>query len=91
MKAVAWSPDGTVLATASDDDTVRLWNPTTSSAMRTTHLFVGGAWCAVGSRGESLSCEGELWRWLRWRVADPKTGATRLLAAEHFGPLPAGR
>ncbi|MFN2506348.1 MAG: hypothetical protein ABR540_19395, partial [Acidimicrobiales bacterium] len=54
-----------------------------------THRYVDGAWCAVGSGGELLGCEGELWRWLRWRVTDPGTGASRLLPAEYFGPLPA--
>ena len=29
MSALAWSPDGTRLATASDDGTVRIWDPTT--------------------------------------------------------------
>ena len=30
----------------------------------------------------------EAWRMLRWRQTDKVTGRTRLLPAEHFGPLP---
>ena len=35
VQAVAWSPDGTRLATASDDGTVRVWNPTTGHTTAT--------------------------------------------------------
>lgn len=35
VRAAAFSPDGSLLATAGDDGHVRLWNPVTGSALRT--------------------------------------------------------
>ena len=46
VTAVAWSPDGTRLATASDDGTVRLWDPTTG---QTTTTLTGHT--DAGARG----------------------------------------
>jgi hypothetical protein len=35
-----------------------------------------------------LLSRGEAWRWLRWALSDPATGAKTYLPAEVFGPLP---
>ena len=38
MEAVAIAPDGTWLATAGDDDTVRIWDPVTGSAVASSRV-----------------------------------------------------
>ena len=54
MTAVAWSPDGTRLATASDDQTVRMWDPTTGQTTTTltghTDRVNAVAWSPDGTR-----------------------------------------
>ena len=42
VQAVAWSPDGTRLATAGDDGTVRVWDAATGAPPRTLTGHTGG-------------------------------------------------
>lgn len=89
VRALAWSPDGSRLASAGDDGVVWLWE--IGDKVRpgpTIHQFLGGGWCTLGPDGRPLGCAGEVWRWLRWRDRDPVTGASILLPAEYFGALP---
>ncbi|HET9253889.1 MAG TPA: hypothetical protein VFO16_01645, partial [Pseudonocardiaceae bacterium] len=60
----AWSPDGTRLASASTDDTVRVWNPATGQELATLTGHATGvdalAWSPDGTRLASASNEGTI-------------------------------
>ena len=67
---VAFSPDGTQLASASDDNTIRLWNPTTGDHTTTlqghTSRVWGVAFSPDGTQLASASDDGTIRLW------DPK-------------------
>jgi eukaryotic-like serine/threonine-protein kinase len=52
--SVAFSPDGRLLASASDDRTIRLWNPATGEHLRTLRGHQASVWCVAFSPGGEL-------------------------------------
>ena len=64
---MAWSPDETYLATASQDDTARLWNGRTGEALATlaghTDRINALEWKADGTRLVTASEDGTLRLW----------------------------
>ena len=54
VRAVAFSQDGKLLASASDDKTVRLWDPTTGAALKTLNGHSGWVNAVAFSRNDKL-------------------------------------
>lgn len=87
--AVAWSPDGTHLATAGGDDgTVRMWNPTTGSqvGIRITGLPEREVAVFDATTDDLTGASDGAWRWLGYTVV--QDGQLTRLPSETFGPLP---
>ncbi|MBX7211955.1 MAG: pentapeptide repeat-containing protein [Verrucomicrobiaceae bacterium] len=102
VTACAWSPDGQQVLSGSDDDTLKLWDARSGQCLwtglllpeaqaatfRTDHLPERGTTQpATFQRGDLLAWTPEAWRFLRWRRTAPAANSSRLLPAEHFGPL----
>jgi WD40 repeat protein len=72
VKAVAFSHDGSLIASASDDGTVRLWNPSTGREVRTLKGHTGLA------NAVAFSDDGSLLASTSWdrtvRLWNPSTG-----------------
>ncbi len=73
--SVAWSPDGSRLASGSDDTTVRIWDPLSGAALRTlaghTRRVRTVDWSADGRYLISGGSDGEI------RIWDPESGEQR--------------
>jgi WD40 repeat protein len=59
VSSINWSPDGSRLASSSNDDTVRIWDPATGQSVSTLEGHSGSvrsiAWSPDGSRLVSVS------------------------------------
>ena len=73
VNAVAWSPDGSRVATAADDGTVRVWDPATGHELGLPYRTHGAAvpaldWSPSGDRLASAGEDGNV------RIWDPASG-----------------
>jgi WD40 repeat protein len=88
VQAVGWSPDSTHLATASNDRTARIWDPTTGDTTLTLPQLDGGNYAAIDHDDQLLSCSANAWRSVGWLAPSPFTGRVTRYPAVTFGPLP---
>ncbi len=81
VRSIAWSPDGKLIASGAEDDTVQIWNPQTGTMVRTyrghpAHVL-SVAWSPDGSLIASGAEDDTV------RVWDPNTGATVQVYHKH--------
>jgi len=82
VRALAWSPDGTRLASAALDGTARVWDPATGAALVTlsghADWVMGVAWSADGARLVTGSTDGTVRLWGADGAPITVLGATRV-------------
>ncbi|KAJ5547510.1 hypothetical protein N7513_004744 [Penicillium frequentans] len=81
VSSIAWSPDGSRLASGSDDNTVRIWDPATGQSVSTleghSRWVSSIAWSPDGSRLASGSFDNTV------RIWDPATGQSMFTLEGH--------
>jgi WD40 repeat protein len=87
----AFSPDGALLATVSDDGTARLWRAADGTQQAVLSGHTGGVWdCAFSPDGTLLATAGDDRTARLWRIADSSsltlTGHTDGVTACAFSP-----
>lgn len=83
--AVAFSPDGLIIASASTDQTIRLWEPETGHDLRTLRGHMGAVHALAFSPDGKLLASGSADTSIRvWEVT---TGRERLAVTSSFGAV----
>jgi hypothetical protein len=71
--------------------TLKLWDASTGKCLLTALSLQDDQWATVDFVGNRISAATpEAWRFLGWRITDPRTSRLRILPAEYYGPLPTG-
>jgi WD40 repeat protein len=92
VNSCAFTPDSALLATASQDGTVRLWQVADGSAQAVLRAHTGGVWdCAFSSDGALLATTGDdrtvrLWQVTTGAPLDVLTGHTDWVTSCAFSP-----
>jgi len=87
-----FSPNGLRIVSGSADCTLKVWNAETGECLWTGVQLPDGQTATLDlEHNRVLAASPEAWRFLGWRWKDPRTGRLRILPAEFFGPLPAGK
>ena len=89
VRAVAWSPDGHHILTASSDRTARIWDATTGEQVRFFIAVLPEGECAVLTPDQTrvIGASADAWRWLG-RYAVHPNGTLERIPVEIDGPLP---
>src|SRR5258706_7864321 len=81
INRIAWSLDGTILATPSNDTTIRLWDTQIGQHLKTlighTNIVSSVAWSPTGSMLASGSADSTIRLW------DIQTGQSQLILTGH--------
>lgn len=93
VRSCAWSPDGSRIASASSDNTLRIWDAASGQCLKQIWHLPEGAWAVVDPENSNapwrpfIRTHGKAWRYFSWVQKIPGQ-FPRVYPAEAFGPLP---